>query len=140
MWPEKDFLEECFALHELGFKPKIEVGSRVARGFADLGSEVFLLLSANETLSLFTGEKRTIPERELSRLCWVPTVDELVEQLHSMYFTVSNISTRDQRTWEISLTVEKTGTPLTFQASSIELALIKALRNCFEQTLSVCSN
>jgi hypothetical protein len=76
-----------------------DVGQRVAREYADLGAEEFILLGGNRIVSLFTGKPSEIPEGHEKHFFRVPSVDELVDALGVHGVTIHAIRFMDQRSW-----------------------------------------
>lgn len=68
-------LARCEVLKQRGFPQKIEAGTHVSRGFADLGYEQFIVLPAGTLLSLFTGDRSTLLDEHRQFFFCVPTVD-----------------------------------------------------------------
>lgn len=81
MWNDPTYLQNCYLLRQNGFLTQWEVGSTVARGFADLGFEEFIVLPHGKLLSLYTGQASMLKEEEEVHLFFVPTVEELINEL-----------------------------------------------------------
>lgn len=101
------FIERCFALKGTGFSRPFEVGERVARGFADLGYEEFIVLPSDRLLSLFTGKITSLKQDDLTHLFHIPDVDQLLLWLNQQGVDVESISSTDQRSWKISYNSER---------------------------------
>jgi hypothetical protein len=95
------FIERCFALKGAGFSRPFEVSDRVARGFADLGYEEFIVLPADKLLSLFTGKITPLKHEDLPHLFHIPDVDQLLLWLNQHGVDVESINSEDQRNWSV---------------------------------------
>lgn len=87
----------------MGLSYSPEVGTLLGRGFADLGFEEFSVLSSKKMVSLFTGECIEIPSDYRAHFFWIPTCDEMIEQIQRTGRDIGGLIFKDQRTWELSL-------------------------------------
>ena len=126
MWATPEYIKACEKLHKDGLRIPFSEGDRVARGFADLGHELFLILPGPILLSLQTGKTKELTNSEKEHLFAVPSVDVLVEQLHIKGADTYSITTEDNRTWVITVTHGNNNS--SFSAKSVEMACITALR------------
>ncbi len=81
MWISPELFKVAEKLKASGYAPALEPGIRVARGFADVGFEEFVILPNGNLMSLFTGEQRPIKDGEIEHLVVVPDVDMITDQL-----------------------------------------------------------
>lgn len=78
IWSKLKVLELCYKLKDSPLEFIISPGTRVARGYADVGFEEFCVLQGNKMVSLQTG---LVSDLELDHLFVVPTVEELLNIL-----------------------------------------------------------
>ena len=93
------FLAKCAALKDAGYKRELEPGVIVARGFADLGYEVFSVLPCDKLLSLFTGKITPLAADERQHLFLVPDADGLVQFIQVRCGYEIDCHTIDGRSW-----------------------------------------
>lgn len=91
MWHDPIYLQNCYLLRQNGFLSQWEIGSTVARGFADLGFEEFIVLPQGKLLSLYTGQSTALKEGEESHLFFVPSTEELIDELARNGVTISSM-------------------------------------------------
>ena len=103
MWSSKAFLGRCEKLKELGVFSDISTGTRVARGFADLGYEEFYCLSNKKLVSVFTGHVSDFTPEHQHFFFTVPGVEGLVDAIAKKNFNVDSFTFVDQRTWAVVL-------------------------------------
>ncbi len=127
MWSKNRFLKECADLKEQGFPFVQEQGRRIARGYADLGYEEFVLLTDDKLLSLYSGKPSEIPEGHSRHFFLVPTCDEMVDEISKRGFDIETLEFKDQRVWKVVLS--RGGVSLiTEVAPTLEQVLILALK------------
>lgn len=95
-----DFLKKCELLKAKEVFFPIKPGVQLARGFADLGYEEFLLLENNKLISLYRGTESLFSENE-KHLFRVPTVDELRQKIYEMGFDFKNIKLDTKISFEL---------------------------------------
>ncbi len=98
MLADPAYLKKCETLAAQGVKRAFAPGSRVARGFADLGFEEFIIHPNGVLCSLFTG---SISELREDFLFPVFDQQELVDELFRRSWDVESIHYPDQRLWEV---------------------------------------
>lgn len=106
------------ALDRAGVKVPLSSGTRVGRGFADIGYEEFALLPGGDivldgraqsqylsarVVSLLTGEVRTLNEHEVQKLFVIPSVDQLLEIAFELKLGELIIAGGVLTGWEVSL-------------------------------------
>jgi hypothetical protein len=123
-----ELFERYSRLKELGLELELEAGSRVARGFADLGFEEFVVLPARKLLSLFRGTLAEIVDDEIEDLIFLPDSEQMIKILQEKGCRLENLCFEDQRRWKLEL--EKgDGAHLFFEERTLELVLISALQS-----------
>ena len=95
------FLAKCAALKHAGYKGELGPGTVVARGFADLGFEVFSVLPSDKLLSVFTGKITSLTADEHQHLFVIPDVDDLIRFIQSKCGYEINCQTIDGRIWSV---------------------------------------
>lgn len=133
MWSSVAFLEQCQKLQELGFEPSFEPGSKIGRGFADLGIEEFCVLHPGNILSLFKGEIIELTEGEKHHFFEIPSIDQMLDELHKLYFDVQGIETEDQRSWQVVMRKVESEDLIKIGGNSVEDSVCKALCFALEQ-------
>ena len=103
MWAAKETLMLCQELKKLGELPSFTPGERIARGFADLGVEEFLVLPGAQILSLFTGNKTTRNPEQDNHFFRIFNQEEALQLLLISGGSVSSCTFEDQRTWQIKV-------------------------------------
>ena len=81
MWLANKTLGTLEKLHRAGFACLFEPGEQIARGFADLGYEQFLMLSENKIISLQSGKPSELPEDHRHHFFSVPSAEKLAAEL-----------------------------------------------------------
>lgn len=109
-------------------------GTIVARGFADLGSEVFVALPGNRICSLFTGEQSVVEETHQHFFFQVPDAEALVESIIRSGADIEQIEFVDQREWSVLVQVEA-GKQFQAVSRKLVLALIDVLLQLKEREL-----
>jgi hypothetical protein len=99
MWCSPEYLRKCQALRDRGVHFPFETGMRLARGFADLGYEEFVILPVGRLLSLFTGQTSEFPDDHRHFFFAVPTFDQLVQYLIQAGYALEALEFCEQRTW-----------------------------------------
>lgn len=120
-------------LMELGLKPNFAIGSRLGRGFADLGFEEYLVLSGDRLASLLTGTIAQIQEHEKGKLFSILSVDEILVEIHTRGFDVLYIETHDQRSWNLIMRAEGLDPDSYIGSSMLEVCLV-ALKFILERS------
>jgi len=135
VWSDQGYLGKCQALSRLGYRPRLEGGMLIGRGFADLGFEVFVLQPADKLLSLFTSTVSSLPPADsLDRANFfhVILVDEAVNVLLELGSEISSLEFRDKREWFLSLDNGDSPTE-TYHARDLEQVFIDALLDLYQQ-------
>jgi hypothetical protein len=103
LWSNKEFLLACEELFKAGVHFPFRAGARVARGFADLGHEEFVLLTRERLLSLYNGKGSTLEPEHESFFMVVPNLDELIDALQRLAVDIHIIEFKEQRSWALHL-------------------------------------
>lgn len=101
MWASKSFIDQCFNLQKIGLLLPIEVGSRVARGFADVGFEEYCVLPGRKLVSLLNGKVTPFPEEEQRFFFLVPTTDQITIEIDKLGIDILHIDFVDRREWVV---------------------------------------
>lgn len=102
MWSSAAYLQRCEKLKAAGIHPTAEPGERVARGFADLGYEEFVVLPSGKLLSLFTGEMTKIGAELDEHFFLVPSFERLCQIARELGYDLEPMQYEEQRTFELS--------------------------------------
>ena len=96
----QEFLEKSYQLFLNGFRAQLDRGSRVARGFADLGFEEFYLTSSDCMVSILSGEQLpfSTADKDLFPLL---SSDELIAEVHRHGVDIQSVDFIEQRNWSI---------------------------------------
>lgn len=99
------FLRRAELLQQVGIALAWEPGRAVARGFADLGYEEFVLLTESTLVSTFTGERSTLAPDHRRFFFRVPTFEELVDLLEDRLGVVNELARTVHGEWCLRLTI-----------------------------------
>ena len=126
MWSHKKFLEACSKLKEAGHRPQFNQGDVIARGYADLGYEEFLLITDQKMVSLYSGTTSNLPNGHADHFFLVPTHEQMVEEIGRRGGDIVAMTYRDQRTWNLELLLSG-GVSREAQGPTIAEALLQGL-------------
>ena len=104
MWYDQDFLAQCESLKQNGRVSNFRPGARIARGFADVGYEEFVVLPNGKMMSLFSGAQSELNEEHRGFFFEVPTEAELLAELETRGELIESVKFADQRTWSVKTT------------------------------------
>ena len=121
-----DFLDSCYLLWKAGFKYELKPGNRIARGFADIGSEEYSVINQHQAVSLLTGKVIELDEFYLNYYFFVPTVDQCVAEVYQRGFDIKTCEFINQRTWTICLTKDQE--VITSESRSLSSCLVDLLK------------
>lgn len=127
LWSTAVELERFKALADTGFRPRFETGSVVARGFADLGYEEFLILPGERLLSLMSGTITVMPEEHRHFFIAVPSESDLNEALDRAGYRVLAVQGVSRRQWDAIIERESSKEQCVCSGQTIRQALISAL-------------
>ena len=105
IWSSPKYLELCYQLKDTPLEFVISPGTRVARGYADVGFEEFCVLQNNKMVSIHSGE---IFEIDLEHVFVVPSLEQLLMTIPNEFEVVINssgflINKREYNSFEIGL-------------------------------------
>lgn len=126
-WSNREYLEICNALSQAGLPTSFNEGDQIARGFADLGFEEFIILPDQKLLSLISGTTSALPVEHKKFFCWVPSVDELAIELARRRVEIIRMSWLDQRDWLVEGQSCSGSSIYEGQGDSLQLALARLL-------------
>jgi hypothetical protein len=115
----------CGELKAWGVEPTFEVGHVVGRGFADVGSEEFLVLPGPKILSLTAGTVKDLPDEHRDFFFWIPSEDECAKLLDLSGVTDLTVTRAAARKWIVS--AHREGGIVEAEERSLRLALIQLL-------------
>lgn len=117
----KSFISLCSRAKDCGLSPSFSVGDVIARGFADLGAELFEILPGDKIMSLYTGKVAALTREDRDRFFAIPGVDEVADRIERAGDGVMSISQLSSRDWRVML---KSG--VYHESGTIEEALLGA--------------
>lgn len=103
------------------------LGSRLGRGFADIGYEEFILLPGSRLLSLFTGNVSALDEVRREHLFEILSADQLIAEIHEQGFEIEDLRCLDMRTWEGRVKNQSNGSCHHYHSPSLEELLLTLL-------------
>lgn len=109
MWSSNAFLKRCEKLKELGLSPDPQTGTRVARGFADLGYEEFYCLNGTKLVSIFTGHPSELSQEHRKFFFSIPSIEGMVDAIAKRGFDVERSEFVNQRSWKFSIRHAESG-------------------------------
>jgi hypothetical protein len=115
----------CNELQAWGIHPTFEVGQMVARGFADVGSEEFLVLPGEKLLSLTAGTIKPLPEDHREFFYWIPSEDECAKQIDLLGIAKISVSRELARKWVVTCEVE--GETVETSDKFLQMAMVQML-------------
>jgi hypothetical protein len=130
------YLQLCRELKAAGWSPEFEPGTRLCRGYADLGFEEFLLLPNNRLVSLVNGSASKFPEAHRAHFYAIPSADALVHEIRRRGFDITSIDFADQRSFRIR--AERSGLAVGAESRSFEEALAQTLLAVLGHGTAVC--
>lgn len=126
MVSSKKFLEKCSTLKEAGIQFEFSQGMTIARGFADLGIEEFIMLTESKICSLYSGKTSTLPPEEQERFFHVPDCDMMIDKLAAFGMAIEKLLFLNQRSWQLTIRSDEGG-EFSFEAGTLADVLIEAL-------------
>ena len=131
MLEKNSYLDLCHKLYIQGCRYKIEEGAHIARGFADLGYEEFLILPGQKLLSLFTGVINNFPEDDRHSFFLVPSTKDLSNSIVQAGYVFISTMFEDQRDWSVIVQHCQTCKVIKKSARVFEEALLLILLEVF---------
>ena len=126
MVASKESLRLFAQLHQAGVAPPLLPGQFVGRGFADLGCEIFAVVPGEKIISIFTGKVVTLTAQDRAHLFWIPSCDDLVQQIIRHDGDIRSIRLVEQRRWEVAVATSA-GSVHSTLSDRLESALAEAL-------------
>ena len=127
MLASQEFLKKSEQLSAQQFFRNWEPPVRVARGYADLGYEEFLLLPERKLVSLVNGKSSEFPESHEQLFFQVPGTQELVNEIDRNGFDIEYVRYQNQRSWEVSVCHASASIHIVSRHSELECALADTL-------------
>ena len=127
MLAHPSFLKLCEQLGHANPEQRLEPGMKIARGFADLGFEEFLLLPGSKLLALYSGQVTQFQEEHRTFFFPVPTADELIAHITTLNWDIDTLTYEDQRTWKLSLSEATTKATKAAEGGTLEECLARGL-------------
>jgi hypothetical protein len=124
LFSDPNFLRRCDELKQILQPEKFEPGSKISRGYADLGYEEFLVLPSQKLLSLYSGKVSEIPEGHSHHFFWVPTAVEFVQAI-SNQADLLGMDFISQRSWRIRFRPQMATEESLIESSTLEDALLQ---------------
>jgi hypothetical protein len=109
MWSDKGYLEQLVVLYEKGLLKHFELGDVVARGFADVGFEEYIVLANMRICSLYTGKIGELSENNLAFYFLVPSLQQLGDIIGRWGFDNIKIESELGAFWSASFLDTKLG-------------------------------
>lgn len=125
LFSDPSFLKRCDELKALLGADRFSPGIKVARGYADLGYEEFLILPNNKLLSLYSAKISEIPPGHSQHFFWVPSAVELLEEIQR-HGDILGIDFELQRLWKIRLMPLGSDKELVTSGASLDETLLEA--------------
>lgn len=122
MWRSNEILAKYELLKDLF---PIEVGEKIARGFADLGFEEFYLVTPTKMVSIFTGQTSALTDDQRGFFFVVPSFDRLHQALLVQGWEIKELDYKYNRNWHI--TIQRNQQKCQLVAASLELVFLEAL-------------
>lgn len=126
------FLARCEELKLAGFNPGFEPGRCVARGFSDLGFEVFQLVRGDKLVSLFTGKLSEKPHDFEKHFFAVLSCDDMAGWLDRYGYDIGGLRYVEQRRWELSLRCSEDQVEVKIEGGTLDEVFLEALHYAFQ--------
>ncbi len=124
-----ELLAKHEALKHLGVEPVFSSGEKIARGFADLGYEEFVILPQGKLLSLVRGTVSELPQEHRHHFFSVMDVDQLRGLLDGLGWDILEIQPRGFRQITLAAVHSVSGKELRVEERSLlEAFLVMALQ------------
>jgi hypothetical protein len=100
MWNDDSYLNKVYKLSRSGFFLDFYEGQSVARRYADIGFEEFMVLNNYELVSKLTGTKSSLVTDEKRELFLVPIFEEAVAWLEECGGNLSSLTKTGAKRWK----------------------------------------
>ena len=114
------YLKQCEELFRLGYKPEKKPGAIMARGFADIGYEVYSFIPESSLVSLLTGKVIPYDQQSEQHFFAIPSCDDLLNEIDKHGCDITTMAKGQGWNWRLDLVHEKSGTLLSVEESSLE--------------------
>ncbi len=125
-------LAHCEHLSRLGFSVPFKAGNLIARGFADVGYEVFCLLPNHRAVSLFTGEQIAFDAAESRHFFSVPDCDLLLSEIDRCGAEIIELLQVQRWQWQLKMQVESRAELLLISGDSLLEVFLNALQSILQ--------
>jgi hypothetical protein len=129
----RDLLRACDGLRAAGCFGSYVAGDLVARGFADVGYEEFLVLHGGRVMSRLTGQISEVTERERAMLFVVPDCDRVVREVGAAGVDVRECHRYPDGGWRVA--GEGEHGPVSAEGVSLLAALVQLLATTVQVTM-----
>ena len=102
MWAQGSTIGLCQEIQRCGLGPTFSTGERIARGYADLGVEEFLVLPSGKLLALFSGSKSDLPLGHEQHFFRIWQEGEILDELSRRGVSIDSVQYVDQRRWKLT--------------------------------------
>lgn len=124
-----DLLKICQAIKNSGIEFSLDAGSRLGRGFADLGFEEFILLEGNRIISLYRGTQSEFLIEEQKHFFRIPTLLEIQQVIYEFNYNIVEMEFKDQREWYLKLEHQQDKKIVENSAKDLESLFIRTLND-----------
>jgi hypothetical protein len=124
-----DLLKICQAIKNSGIEFSLVPGSRLARGFADLGFEEFILLEGNRLISLYRGTQSEFLMEEQKHFFRIPNLLEIQQAIYELNYNIIEMEFKDQREWYLKLENQQDKKIVENSAKDLESLFIRILND-----------
>lgn len=124
------YLKKCADLGAILPPTEFGPGDFAARGFADLGVEVFCIIGAGRMISAFSGHISDAPSASDRNFFRVLDADELINELSRLGADLAKIEFMEQRLWSVEVNIK--GEAIRQEAGSLHEVLIDCLLRVVE--------
>lgn len=115
-------------LHKRGVSFPWDQGTYLCRSYADLGTEVFVLVGPRSVVSTFTGQRTEIAAEHERFFFRIPSTTELLEALFQGGWAVQELTFVDQRRWHLVCVEAGTSCEMfRTEGEDLEAVLLEAL-------------
>lgn len=133
MLAHPSFLKLCEELRHAVPEQELEPGMKIARGFADLGYEEFLLLPGERLLALYSGQVTALQDEHRKFFFHVPTPDEMLATIIKANWDIASLHYEEQRTWRLEVCEATTKETCNATGDTLEECLARCLRAIYSQ-------
>lgn len=132
IWPSTELLEKTEELKRRGISWPLEPGAMVARGYADVGYESFVLLPNRRLVSLFTAQSSELLQDHQQFFFVVPNLAMILDRLSRLGVSLVKTDYVLQKEWRVLAQNEKGRALGEFCGRSLDELLLEVLLNVGE--------